>query len=55
MFSGRPCHRFQKNAVALFVSLAVVHSAFAVEPAVEVAKKTTSVKGDTSFAIGERL
>lgn len=55
MFFACPCHRFQKNAVALFISLATIPSAFAVEPVIEVAKKTASVKGDTSFVIGEHL
>ncbi len=55
MFSAFPCHRFPKTAVAFLVSLALIQPAFADEATPKPADKTAAAKGDTSFAIGERI
>ncbi len=55
MFSAFPCRRFPKTAVAFLVSLALIQPAFADEATPKPADKTAAAKGDTSFAIGERI
>lgn len=55
MFSAFPCQRFPKTTVAFLVSLALIQPAFADDATPKPADKTAAAKGDTSFAIGERI